>query len=159
MENIGLNKSILLNSKFAIHGTSSLGKQCYEWLKDNGLSKNIVCFSDNNKQKQGTEIYSIPIISLDEIKDDSINIIISTMFIKEVYRDIKMLGLHNAVFCYIDLECPYGEEKFDDDRSLLSLYDDDLRTNQLIDDFYKFRTSNVFRLYPIDDAIDRKSVV
>lgn len=69
MQYIGnIKADILLESEneIVIYGCGRNGKAIYEWLTERGLTSKIKAFCDGNKNIVGNDLYSIPILSVDE---------------------------------------------------------------------------------------------
>jgi len=46
-------KTITKDSRFVLFGASSRGIACYEYLKEKGISDQVVCFVDSDAGKHG----------------------------------------------------------------------------------------------------------
>lgn len=77
-----------------LFGASKLGKIAYLMLKD---KFNILYFCDNDKNKIGSKLNNIEIISLEELKkfDNKIKIYITSQYYKEISRQLVNLGITN----------------------------------------------------------------
>ncbi|SOB91138.1 hypothetical protein SAMN05880501_101268 [Ureibacillus xyleni] len=83
--------------KFIFFGASKLGELAYFSLKD---KIEISYFSDNDETKWGSEYYDIPIISPYELQkiqkgNKEVNILITSSYHKEIYLQLKNMGLNN----------------------------------------------------------------
>ncbi|NFF64914.1 TDP-N-acetylfucosamine:lipid II N-acetylfucosaminyltransferase [Clostridium sporogenes] len=87
--------------KIILFGASKMGEAAYVLLKD---KYEIIYFCDNDKNKCGTQLYGIEIISPQNLKVDefkSIKILITSMYYKEIIRQLTNLGLGNfEIFKY-----------------------------------------------------------
>ena len=77
--------------KVALFGCGNYGKKAlWEYGKEN-----VVCFIDNSKDNQGKTIEGIPIISLDDYKENwtQYDIVISATAIKEIKTQLDLCGI------------------------------------------------------------------
>jgi hypothetical protein len=62
--------------KFALLGAGKLGERYYNLLKD---EYDIVCFADNDPDKQGTQYQSLDVVSPSKALEDGLNVIVAFM--------------------------------------------------------------------------------
>ena len=77
--------------QFVIFGSGYYGKLA---LKEIG-AESIVCFIDNDKQKQGSEIDGIPIIGLEEYISTNIHypVLVASTYIREMVEQLEKKGI------------------------------------------------------------------
>lgn len=87
------------NLKICIFGASSSGRELLLKLKK--LEINVNYFVDNDKNKYGKKIKGIEIVSPEKLKDiKDVFIIISSLYIREIYKQLFDMGLGNKI-CFI----------------------------------------------------------
>ncbi|MBH1942487.1 FkbM family methyltransferase [Mobilitalea sibirica] len=81
-----------------IWGSSNAGQVIYDFLEEFQLHHKIVYYVDNSKEKWGTKKNDILVISPDELismKDKQINIIIASMYLSPIKKQLLTLGFNN----------------------------------------------------------------
>lgn len=85
------------NKKIILFGASTLGKKMLYLLEENNIEVEFFC--DNNQNKWGTSLCSKKIISPKEVaqmKDECL-VIITSMYFKEIYEELKASDVLNCV--------------------------------------------------------------
>ncbi|MCY6959563.1 TDP-N-acetylfucosamine:lipid II N-acetylfucosaminyltransferase [Clostridium brassicae] len=94
--------------KIIFFGASKMGEAAYVLLKDN---YDIVCFCDNDKNKWGKNFCGVEIISPESLKKDelkNIQVIITSMYYKEIGKQLEMMEIQN--YQVFDFKFRYKEE-------------------------------------------------
>jgi hypothetical protein len=148
----------LRNEHFALYGASSGGEDCYKYLKGLGLEGQIACFIDKDITKQGSFLYGKNIYGLDYLaKNSELVIIITSMYIASILKDIHSAHISNLVYAYLYFIPEYSENIISsyDIQNIKMLYDnDDFYTERLIETAVYMRNADICRIQTIDTAID-----
>jgi FkbM family methyltransferase len=88
----------LKKTKLVLFGASQLGIKVLNILKRKNV--NVDFFCDNNSQKWNTELCGIKVISPAELAglDKNLNIIITSMWHKEIINQLHKLGFYNVIY-------------------------------------------------------------
>lgn len=91
------DKRLLMESKkIAIFGVGVRGKKLYRELKAYGKEEAVVCFIDNDEEKQGSRIESRQVISVEQIKEREPDaILVSSIWEKEIIEQLIQCGIGN----------------------------------------------------------------
>ena len=86
--------------KICIFCAGDTGKKVATYLANNDIE--IFCFADNDVSKCGKEIQGKPCLSLDELslKKDEFIVIIASVYIVDVWMQLKSLGFKYLLSCY-----------------------------------------------------------
>ena len=103
------------NKQIILYGAASRGVRVLFNLIEKGVNKNQILFCDTTSQKWGKTLYSIKIISIEELKSLSNNvcIIISSSVRYEILPHLKKLGFTNIHYFHSLLFAEQMYEKHD----------------------------------------------
>lgn len=90
--------------KVVLFGASNLGRKVLKEI--NNTQVKVIFFCDNDREKWGDEISTIPIISPGDLliyKDKIDYIIVSSIYHKEIINQLQGLGFNN-IYLYIEIE-------------------------------------------------------
>jgi FkbM family methyltransferase len=152
----------LKDRKFALYGASKGGEIVYEYLEKIGFFEKVVCFVDGDTKKHGRNFLGRDIVSIDHLKKhSSLSVIISSMFIKEIYDVLQLQQCQNEIFASLYFVLPqffYPVSGFSDISIgfIKSFYDlPDELTEKTIELFYCAQTSPDYNaIQPIKKIID-----
>lgn len=105
----------------AIFGASKLGKIAYTYLAD---KHDIVAFIDNDNTKQGTFLFDVPVISLEQCMQKSIDLImVASDFRTEICYQLHQAGVDKFTQFSVKIDSSYASEYQDASKIQIPLVD------------------------------------
>lgn len=148
------------DKELILWGTSIGARQAVKLLDEYGLKKNILAYVDNAKEKWGTDIGGVPVLSPSELPrlialHNNALICITSIFYDQISTQIRSLGVSASIYVFLwynpcDLKsgCEYSPEK---KREISSCYDlEDKYTAELIDKILDGGLLNARAFGPLD---------
>lgn len=94
--------------RIAIFGASKLGKIAYTYLAD---KHDIVAFIDNDTAKQGSFLFDVPILTLEQCMQKNIDLImVASDFRTEICTQLHQAGVDNFTQFSIKIDSSYASE-------------------------------------------------
>jgi FkbM family methyltransferase len=160
MDNVVFDKGFdrLKDQEFALFGAGSGGERILAYLEMKGYADSVVCFVDNDAQKQGKNRMGKKIESIEFLKENpKTSVIISSEFTSSVLNALKAQNCRNQIFFSMELVCPffyytYGEKLDADLDHINSFYDStDEYTTSIIKAFFFAQTDDDFcQILPLE---------
>ena len=94
-EPIGMVCELPPNARIAVAGTGHISNYCMKILEQQAeKSIEVVCFADNNKQKQGLMFHDRPIIAMEELPETGCEYIViaSDKYYRDLYLQLLKIG-------------------------------------------------------------------
>jgi methyltransferase, FkbM family len=144
------------NNKLVLFGASNYGTEMLRILEKKRIRVDYFC--DNDESKHGSYFNGIKVISLDELIkiDINVNILITSIYYKEIYDQIKLNGFNN-IYCFsIKLNNKNDGEFVEDNcKDIKKCYEilSDEKSKLVFNNLLEFRKSS--SLLYLKDIIDK----